>query len=104
MTPREQFEATFSALTEEQRRDVRLCARPFEWTTLTINDRGVHGTHRGVLDGYWVWLWTVPDTATHGFCVKCYVKTWCRHTLALATLYYGGHPMKTITGRQGDGR
>lgn len=97
--PREQFEATLSALTESQRREVRLLARPFEWTYLEVVGMEVYGTCRNSR----VDIVAMGTNDPHAHCTAC-VASDCVHTMALQTLYYGGHPMKTITDRQGDDR
>lgn len=103
VTPREQFEATFSALTEEQRREVRLLARPFEWTQLEVVGQDVWGRCCGIGTNNIVVCGTEDGPYLSAYCTKCGINN-CIHGLALQTLYYGGHPMKTITGRQGDDR
>lgn len=103
MTPREHFEATLSALTEEQRREVRLLARPFEWTMLKVVGQGVWGRCCDIHENDIVVCVPADSLYLTAYCTKCRLSN-CAHGLALQTLYYGGHPMVTITDRKADDR
>jgi hypothetical protein len=99
MTQREQFEAAISRLTEEQRREVRLLARPFEWTRLKMIGQDVWGRCRDIHENDIVVRGTSDSLHINAYCTKCRFIN-CVHGLALKTLYYGGHPMKTVRDRE----